>query len=203
MLALAAAVGAEEAWRERTRRSRIPLAVLMAYGLVQMVSIHQRTVLMSENWSASPKTASAAVLADAGPGAVVELPYDQRYQFLSILQSSQHPRVNTLRPAQRSPNVWRGRVDGISGRRSVVRSVIEWFDDLGRGLTTEAAPARAEIAEAGIRWVIFEPMRCKEEGPFVKQAACSDEVLQTLKAALGSGRELGDGARVWEIAGSW
>ena len=88
---------------------------------------------MSENWTRSPTSDSSDLLREAGPGAVVELPYDQRYQFLSVLQSSGHPRVNTLRPAERSPNVWRGRVDGISGRRSVVRYVVEWFDDLGRG----------------------------------------------------------------------
>ncbi|MEC7242661.1 MAG: hypothetical protein VXW32_15625 [Myxococcota bacterium] len=203
LLGLAAAVGAEEAWSGRTRRSRIPLAGLIAYGLLQMLSIHQNSVLMSENWTKSPQSVSAEFLQEAGPGAVVELPYDQRYQFLSVLQSSKHPRVNTLRPAERSPNIWRGRVDSISGRRSVVRYVVEWFDDLGRGRSPQPSPSRSDIAEAGIRWIVFEPGRCLEEGPFVKQAACSDEVLDTLEAALGRGRELSDGARAWEVAGSW
>ena len=76
MLGLAAAIGVERTWENRTRRSRVPLALVIGYSLIQILGLHHRTLQQPEVWRSSPEEQTAMLLRDLGPGAVVELPYD-------------------------------------------------------------------------------------------------------------------------------
>jgi len=201
LLSVLAAVGAEQLWEKRSRRTQIPALALIVYASVQVFSLHANTLEDPSNWQRVPKEPIADFLRTAKSGAVVELPYDQRHQYLTVLEHPGHPRVNTLRPKSRYAR--------IKSPPNQEDRVWRWFDRLSLGKVHDFPPTRQEIAEAGVRWIFFEPTRCDEVHSSFQAyqwaRACSDDVLRELESTLGRGRALGpveQGRFVWEIAGA-
>ena len=189
MLAVLAGVGLEAAWEQRTQKSRAFLVLWAGYSFFLIVSAQWRSVRAPEVWQPVEVSTVGEFLNGAEPGAVVELPYDQSAQFLSVLAGSGHARVNPVRPGGRA-------------RHARKRSVLAWFDGLAEGGSVSEVPSRREIAAEGIRWVFFDPSRCQGEGSFVGRAACRPEVIESLNQILGEGRLMAGGEiRVWELAG--
>lgn len=197
LLALLSAVGAEALWDRTNTGSRSIMVFFVAIVLFQVASLHWRTLMDAERWQKVGDLETASFLEEAPEGAVVELPFDQRDQFLSVLESSRHQRLNPLRPQGKR---YQGRV--ANPRKHEV--VWEWFDGLGRGEYVAQAPRRSEISEGGIRWVFYDPQRCLGNGAWVPTEGCSTTILTQLEAVLGRGRRLGkNGVLLWEVAGSF
>jgi len=197
LLAVLSALGAEALWTRSQDKGRGVAVVFMSVVLLQVVSVHLRTLTDDQVWQEVESLETAEFLESAPEGAVVELPFDQRDQFLSILQAPGHPRVNPLRPQGVRRTHW-------STRGAPDEEVWVWFDQLGRGEWANSAPERAAIAQSGIRWVFFDPQRCQKSGAWGPTAACGEAIPRQLKAVLGRGRRLGsNGVLLWELAGSF
>jgi hypothetical protein len=197
LLAVLSAVGAESLWERNHARARSTTVLFVAIVLFQVVTVHWRTVMDPERWQEVGELETASFLAEAPEGAVVELPFDQRDQFLSVLQSSSHKRLNPLRPQGKR---YRGRM--AQPRKHEL--VWTWFDGLGHGEQLEQAPRRLEINKAGIRWIFYDPQRCLGNGAWVPTEGCSTIIQSQLEAVLGRGRRLGkEGVLLWEVAGSF
>ncbi len=121
----------------------------------------------ARRWHTPPVPATARFLQTAAPGAVAELPFDRKYQFLSALAAPGHPRVNPLKNTPRP-----------GGDDPTVR----WLRALGTGRVT-APPPPGELAQGPVRWVLWDPGRCGV--PAVPKAACADAIPAQLTQALG------------------
>jgi hypothetical protein len=196
LLAVLSAVGAEALWVRSPDARRGAIAVFVSVVLLQVVSVHLRTLADGNQWQSVEELATAEFLEDAPSGVVVELPYDLRDQFLSVLQAPGHQRVNPLRPKGQ-------RFQRATYRQGENEAIWAWLDQLGRGQQVTSAPTRAGIAGAGVRWIFYDPQRCEGDAALVRAAQCNATIPTQLKAVLGRGRRLGDGVMLWELAGSF
>jgi hypothetical protein len=197
MLAVLSAIGADSLWDRSKGGNRPAVILLVSVVLLQVGNVHWGSLTDSERWQAADPLATSSFLSTAPPGSVVELPFDQRDQFLSVLQSSKHPRLNPLRPQGK-------RYRGRTANPRKFELVWTWFDQLGHGQQAEQAPTRAEVSSAGLRWIFFDPQRCLGNGAWVPSLGCNSAIESQLRAVLGRGRRLGpDGVLMWEVAGSY
>jgi len=132
------------------------------------------------NWTPASIPPAGRFLAEAPAGAAVELPYDQSSQFLSALAAPGRARVNPLK-------------EGFVSARG---EDLAWLHALGGGQLPER-PRVATLAELGVRWVLYEPVRCGS-----RSARCPAGMEAWLRETFGEPRVIDDGALlVWEIAG--
>jgi len=115
---------------------------------------------------------------------VVELPYDRRNQFFSVLEAPGAPRVNPLKGHQTA------RQTG---------AFFEWINDLGRGVASGQRPSAEEVESSGVGWVLFDPNRCGRQRD--THPACSKVIVSALTEVLGQGQSIGDDAMAWRVSG--
>jgi len=197
LLALLSAIGAEALWERSKDGNRAAVILFVSAVLLQVTNLHWQSVTDPARWQELNPVETASFLDEAPEGVVVELPFDQQDQFLSILQSSKHQRLNPFRPQSKR---YRGRM----AKPRQFEVVWNWFDQLGHGYQADEAPMRADVSAAGLRWIFFDPQRCEREGAWVAAPGCSSVIAAQLQAVLGRGRRLGkDGVLLWEVAGSY
>ncbi len=166
-------------------RGLLALALAAALpGHVQWLVLSER--LSPKKWHDASVPATALFLralpaADRGPA--IELPFDRKQQFLSVIGAPEPPRLNPLRPGDNPP---------------VEEPFVQGLYRLGFGRSTEPlAPADPRH----LRWAFFDPDRCNQGG--VPASACEPAVEAALEAALGPSRRLSDSrTRVWCL-GEW
>ena len=171
---LLSGMGADGLWRW----SR-PLAVVAAGAALWGCStLVLGEVLDYEKWHEVSPPVTARFLLEAEPGPVAELPFDRSMQFLSVLYAPGSPRLNPLQP---SPHP-HGPPD----------PVLMWFFDLGWGKEPQRAPSLAEVQSSGLRWVFFDPARCRGQG-------CAHNPMPELRAVLGVPTRLEEDVYVWDV----
>ncbi len=154
------------------RGSRIGwLGAVLGTGLVfqTVFGLWKAEVLHLEHWQRIPTVATAthqASLPRSRQGPMLELPFDQSEQFLSLLQFSDQPRGNPLRssdPPTRRDRFW------------------VWAFDLGHGKLPTDRPSAAQVRDSGIRWVYLDLGRCGSDPTGV----CRSGLFSELRATLG------------------
>ena len=119
-------------------------------------------------------------------GPILELPFDQSAQFLSVLEDPSVPRANPLREQDPPPSptpFWR------------------WTYAVARGEPFPSAPPTAsEVAASGVRWMYFDEARCMDEGGWARIVShCGERSLAELRAVLGPERREGS-LHIWDVA---
>lgn len=149
-------------------RLRQALGWALGAGVVAWVAtVHLAGMNDPRRWHVPEVPPPARFLAEAAPGVAAELPFDRSEQFLSVLAASGRPRVNPLkkrpRPGSGDP-------------------VVDWLNALGVGDVAES-PTPAALAETHVRWVVWDPGRCRL--PSVPRLACHPSIAVRLAATLG------------------
>lgn len=173
LLALLAGLGADALWQRR----RLVAVAAVGGTLWQAGALVLGEILDIEKWHPVSAPVTAQFLQTAEPGPVAELPFDRSQQFLSVLYAPGSPRVNPLQALQfpaetRDP-------------------AIVWLFDLGWGRAPAQPVTRAALQETGLRWVFYDPGRCKP--------SCPPRTRALLQRTLGSPRLLQDGVLVWDL----
>ena len=161
-------------------------------------------------WLAVPEISTTAFLRAAELGAVVELPFDRRVQYLSARQVPERPRVN---PLNSKPRGYSASLQIRPGDRDF--PFLGWLMGLGKGEVGDP-PSTEELKASKVRWVLFDPERCG--GGALKKlpsgsrpinrlqgwadappTACADEVVRALNEVLGPPQALPGQALVWDV----
>jgi len=159
--------------------------LIAAMAAAQALSYTVGQLTLPQRWEKVPTSPTAAFLRQAPAGPVAELPFDSGLQFLSVMEAPDHPRINPFNA-----------VDGPPASDPF----LSWLYALGRGRLDEPMPSQTHALRSGVRWVIFDPTRCR--APYMReQAPCSDAVALELEKVLGVPEKLEQGALAWEVSG--
>ena len=154
-------------------------------GHVQWVVLSERLSPTKWHDASVPDTARfLAALPAEELGPAIELPFDRKQQFLSLIGAPEPPRLNPLRPGDHPP---------------IEEPFLQWLYRAGFGQIASLGPVPSGDP-ARVRWIFFDASRCGVAG--IKRVACDPSIPAALEAALGPPRALADGTLVRPL-GAW
>ena len=157
--------------------------LIAALAGTQSVAYTVGQLTLPHRWKEVPTLPTTAFLQQAPAGPVAELPFDSGLQFLSVMEAPGHRRINPFNA-----------VDGPPASDPF----LSWLYALGRGRLDESTSSKTHALRSGVRWVVFDPTRCR--APYMRESApCSDAVALELEKVLGTPEKLEQGALAWEV----
>jgi hypothetical protein len=173
-----------EALGERWGRRGSRVGAVLGIAAVLQAGLYMRSELqLPQRWMGVPHLPTTEFLEAAEVGPVAELPFDSGLQFLSVMEVPKHPRVNPFNAVDQAPGS---------------DPFLSWLYSLGRGEITAPYPLPEHARRSGVRWVLFDPTRCRAPY-FSSKRACEASIGEALAEVLGSGQDLGSGVLAWDV----